>query len=196
MNAHEPPQVGARGAPPAPAVVQQTTVIQVGAEKSVGLAVLLAFLFGPLGMLYATVPGAIVMFFVNIIVAIVTLGLGLFLTLPIGILWAGLAASSKNKQLQAISAQQVTGGQATPAPTSAPHPTPPVASPAAPPASPPSLPAVPGSAAGTTQQGDEEEVTVTLKSAASTEAGCPACGAEVSAGAKFCSSCGTAQATA
>lgn len=195
MNAYEPPQAGASEAPPAPAVVQQTTVIQVGSEKSVGLAVLLAFLFGPLGMLYATVPGAIVMFFVNVIVAIVTLGLGLFLTLPIGILWAGLAASSKNKRLQAISAQQVMGGEATPAPAPAPHSTPPVASPAAP-LTTPSLPAVPGSAANTTRQADEGEVTVTLKSAASTEAGCPTCGAEVSAGAKFCSSCGAAQATA
>lgn len=82
-----------------PGVVQQTTVIQVGSQKSVGGAVALALLFGPLGMLYATVPGAIVMFFVNIVVALGTVGIGLLLTIPLGAIWAGSAASSHNKNL-------------------------------------------------------------------------------------------------
>jgi hypothetical protein len=82
-----------------PTVVQQTTVIQVGSHKSVGGAVALAFFFGPLGMLYATVPGAFVMFFVNVLVLIGTAGIGLLLTIPLGMLWAGAAASSHNKGL-------------------------------------------------------------------------------------------------
>jgi Protein of unknown function (DUF2510) len=93
--------------PPAqPSIIQQTTVIQVGQAKSVALAVVLALLFGPLGMLYGTIPGAIVMFFVNLFVAIPTLGLGLFLTIPIGAIWAGVAASSHNKAL-GVAAQSV-----------------------------------------------------------------------------------------
>src|SRR4051795_2137743 len=112
MNANvPPPQGGFSGAPTAPAAVQQTTVIQMGTHKNVGLAVLLAFLFGPLGMLYATIAGGIVMFFVNIVVAALTLGLGLFVTIPLGMLWAGLAASSHNGGLQAVATQQTAGSQ-------------------------------------------------------------------------------------
>ncbi len=82
-----------------PTVVQQTTVIQVGSHKSVGGAVALAFFFGPLGMLYATVLGAFVMFFVNLFVLFGTAGVGLLLTVPLGMVWAGSAASSHNKNL-------------------------------------------------------------------------------------------------
>lgn len=101
--------VGVGGAPPA--AVQQTTIIHVGSHKSVAGAVVLALLFGPLGMLYATVVGALVMFFVNILVVIATLGLGLILTVPIGAVWAGIAASNHNKQLGTISTQAVAAAQ-------------------------------------------------------------------------------------
>ncbi len=66
-------------------------------NKSVGLAVVLALVFGPLGMFYSTVLGAVVMFFVNLIVAFVTLGIGLLITIPIGAIWAGFAASNQNQ---------------------------------------------------------------------------------------------------
>lgn len=82
-----------------PTVVQQTTVINVGSHKSVGGAVVLALFFGPLGMLYSTVLGACVMFVINVIVLIGTAGVGLLLTIPIGMIWAGSAASSHNKGL-------------------------------------------------------------------------------------------------
>lgn len=82
-----------------PTVVQQTTVIQMGSRKSVGGAVALAFFLGPLGMLYATVPGACVMFVVNLVMVFGTAGIGLLLTVPLGMLWAGSAASSHNKEL-------------------------------------------------------------------------------------------------
>jgi hypothetical protein len=98
-----------------PVAVQQTTVIQVGSQKSVPGAVLLALFFGPLGMIYATVPGALIMFFINIFVAIVTLGLGLLLTLPICAIWAGVAASSHNKRLGFSSQQAAMAGHAAPA---------------------------------------------------------------------------------
>jgi len=98
-----------------PVAVQQTTVIQVGSQKSVPGAVLLALFFGPLGMIYATVPGALIMFFINIFVAIVTLGLGLLLTLPICAVWAGIAASSHNQRLGVSSQQAALAGHAAPA---------------------------------------------------------------------------------
>jgi Protein of unknown function (DUF2510) len=112
-------QPPAPGGPPT--VVQQTTLIQVGSHKSVGGAVALAFFFGPLGMLYATVPGACVMFFVNVLMLFGTAGIGLLLTVPLGMFWAGSAASSHNKRLGAAT-QAVS--QSTPQSPAAWHPDP------------------------------------------------------------------------
>ncbi|HEX5988690.1 MAG TPA: DUF2510 domain-containing protein [Solirubrobacterales bacterium] len=100
---------------PTPVAVQQTTVIQVGSQKSVAGAVLLALFFGPLGMIYATIPGALIMFVINIFVVFVTLGLGLLITLPICAIWAGIAASNHNKRLGVSSQQAALAGQASPA---------------------------------------------------------------------------------
>lgn len=63
-------------------------------QKSAALAALLAFLFGPLGMLYSTVPGALVMFAVNVILVIPTFGLIILITWPAGIVWAAVAANN------------------------------------------------------------------------------------------------------
>jgi hypothetical protein len=116
MSTTGPPQGGFSSSPapgpPAPVAVQQTTVIQVGGQKSVVGAVLLAFFFGPLGMLYATVPGALIMFVISFPILFLTLGLGLILTLPACAIWAGIAASSHNNQLQAVSGQQAVVGHA------------------------------------------------------------------------------------
>ena len=77
----------------------QPNIVVVVPLKSTGLAIILAVVFGPIGLLYSSVLGAIVMFVVNIIVGIVTLGFGLFLTWPICGLWAALAVMSHNKKL-------------------------------------------------------------------------------------------------
>lgn len=106
------PPGGASPSAPAPSVVQQTTVIQMGSRKSVAGAVLLALFFGPIGMIYATVVGALVMFVVNVIVIIPTLGLGLLLTIPVGAVWAGIAAHTHNSNLGAVSSQAVASGAA------------------------------------------------------------------------------------
>lgn len=45
----------------------KTKIVVVGTPKSMSAAVLLAFFFGPLGLLYSTVTGAIVMFLINLI---------------------------------------------------------------------------------------------------------------------------------
>ncbi len=76
-----------------PVVVNAPHVVVTGPPKSVGLAVVLAFFFGPLGMLYSTVTGALVVFLVNLVSIPFTVGFSLLLTWPIGIVWAGVAAS-------------------------------------------------------------------------------------------------------
>ena len=68
-------------------------------RKSVGLAVILTVIFGPLGMLYSTVSGGLVMMAVSFVVALLTYGLGLLITWPICIIWGANAASLHNKRL-------------------------------------------------------------------------------------------------
>jgi hypothetical protein len=81
---------------------QQIVVVRT---KSAGIAILLAVIFGPLGLLYSTVMGAIVMFIVNILVillSVVTMGFGLILlifTWPTCAIWALVAVKSHNKKL-------------------------------------------------------------------------------------------------
>jgi hypothetical protein len=74
--------------------IKQTIIIK---NKSVGVALLLTFLFGPLGMFYSTVTGAIVMLIVTVIAVIFTLGIGCIITWPICMIWAAIAASNHNK---------------------------------------------------------------------------------------------------
>lgn len=69
-------------------------------RKSVGLAFLLTLLFGPLGMLYSTVAGALIMLVVSAVLGFLTLGLSLFVTHPICIIWGCVAASRSNRRLR------------------------------------------------------------------------------------------------
>lgn len=78
-----------------------TRALVIVPTKSVGIAILLTFFFGPLGMLYSTIAGALTMFILNVLAIFLTAGLGLFVTWPIGIVWAAVAASSHNKSLPA-----------------------------------------------------------------------------------------------
>ena len=73
--------------------------IIVTPTKSVGISIILTVIFGPLGMFYSTIPGAIIMLIVSGIVGIVTLGYGLIVTHPICVVWGALAAHSYNKKL-------------------------------------------------------------------------------------------------
>jgi hypothetical protein len=68
-------------------------------RKSVGIAIILTTLLGPLGMFYSTVCGALAMMAVSLIVALFTFGLGLLITWPICIIWGAAAASSYNEKL-------------------------------------------------------------------------------------------------
>lgn len=75
-------------------VTTQTHVVFVKAKKSTGVAIILSFLFGPLGMFYSTVTGGFVMLFVNFLMLMFTAGIGLLLSWPLGIIWAAVAAKN------------------------------------------------------------------------------------------------------
>jgi len=75
---------------------QQTIIVKT--QKSAGVAALLAFFFGPIGMLYATGWGALIMFIITVIVAIFTLGFGLLITNPICAIWAYVKVNNDNKE--------------------------------------------------------------------------------------------------
>jgi hypothetical protein len=91
--------------PPAP--VQQVNVVMANnaapvmlvKQKSVGVALLLTFLFGPLGMFYSTVSGAVIMLIVSVVLAMFTLGISFFITWPICMIWGAVAANSYNNTI-------------------------------------------------------------------------------------------------
>ena len=76
-------------------------VVVVVSPKSVGISILLTFFFGPLGMLYSTVAGGLIMLLVSVVLAAITAGISLLLTHPICIIWGAVAASSHNKKMLA-----------------------------------------------------------------------------------------------
>ncbi len=78
---------------------QNPQIIIVKNQKSMGVTIILTVLFGPFGMLYSTVTGGIIMLLVNVVIAFITFGFGLFLTWPICIIWAVVATNNYNKNL-------------------------------------------------------------------------------------------------
>ncbi|ETX13634.1 hypothetical protein OCH239_09370 [Roseivivax halodurans JCM 10272] len=79
-----------------------TTIIVARQEKSVIAAFLLTFLFGPLGLLYATIGGGIFLIIVAMIIGAATLGIGALLTWPIAMIWAVLAARASKRDPKAV----------------------------------------------------------------------------------------------
>jgi hypothetical protein len=80
---------------------QAQTIMIVAKQKSAGIAFLLAFFFGPLGLLYASVIGGIIMIILSLIIGIFTLGIGLIIGWVISIIWAVVAVNMHNKKLLA-----------------------------------------------------------------------------------------------
>ncbi len=80
-------------------VNEKVNVVVTKSPKSMGVSLLLTFLFGPFGMMYSTILGGIIMLVINIVVGIITLGLGLLLTWPIMLIWAGVATKTYNNKL-------------------------------------------------------------------------------------------------
>ena len=76
----------------------QTTII-VSPQKSMGAALALTFFFGPLGLLYASVAGGIIMFILTVIVGILTLGIGFVVGWIGSIIWAAIAVNRHNAKV-------------------------------------------------------------------------------------------------
>ena len=87
-------------------------------DRSVGAALVLTFFFGPLGLLYVSILGGLLMTVVWIVVAIFTLGFGLIALWPITMIWAAISASNRHSRHQAwLGAQNSPGvGSAPPRP--------------------------------------------------------------------------------
>lgn len=83
--------------PPPFQMESHTTIVVVNKSKSVGTAFILAFLFGPLGLLYASVGGGIVMFILSLLSFLVLPIVGLFLVWIGCIIWAVIAAQNANR---------------------------------------------------------------------------------------------------
>jgi len=67
--------------------------------KNMGVGILLTILFGPLGMLYATIPGAIIMIILFAVIGFATVGMGLLLLWPICIIWTAISIKKYNDNL-------------------------------------------------------------------------------------------------
>ena len=85
------------------------------ADKSVGVAFVLTFLFGPLGMLYVQVRPAVIMLimlFVGLALAVATAGVSLILVWITSIVWGCVIASSQHSQYQSwlVRSHAVGGG--------------------------------------------------------------------------------------
>lgn len=65
--------------------------------KSVGVAALLTVFFGPLGLVYVSVAGGIVL----TVITVLTLGLGAIITWPLAIVWSIVGANNHNQRLVA-----------------------------------------------------------------------------------------------
>jgi hypothetical protein len=84
------------------------TIAALIQAKSTGLAVVLSLFFGGLGLLYATIPGGIIMSIITVLVwilGIITLGIGLVLV-PfvhfVCIIWAVIAVKKYNTKLLSV----------------------------------------------------------------------------------------------
>ncbi len=66
-------------------------------RKSVVLSLVLTFFLGPVGMLYSTVPGALIMLVLYVALGILTLGWAIAVLHPIAMVWGAVAADRANR---------------------------------------------------------------------------------------------------
>lgn len=92
------------------------TVMQVGTQKSVGLAIFLAVMFGPLGTFYGSVAGGAVLLVSSVVIG------WLLIPLPFiyvgSIIWAAVGASQHNARLgvSSMSVSSQSPAMVTPGP--------------------------------------------------------------------------------
>jgi hypothetical protein len=66
-------------------------------RKSVVLSLVLTFFLGPFGMLYSTVPGALVMLVLYVVLGIITLGWAIAVLPPMAMIWGAVAADRASR---------------------------------------------------------------------------------------------------
>src|SRR5215475_9095212 len=76
------------------------TARRVPRDKSVGVAFVLTFAFGPFGLFYVSTSVAIAAIIINFVVVVLTLGLGLSLTWPAIIVLGCVMADRRHRQYQ------------------------------------------------------------------------------------------------
>jgi hypothetical protein len=69
-------------------------------DRSAGAALGLTFFFGPLGLLYSTIWGGLILTVIAAISAILTVGLSLLLIWPIAMVWGTVAASNRHSRFE------------------------------------------------------------------------------------------------
>ncbi len=74
--------------------------VNAGVKKSMFISILLTLLFGPLGMFYSTIKGAVVMLVITIAAAIFTLGYSVIITWLVCIIWGAVAVNKYNEKLR------------------------------------------------------------------------------------------------
>ena len=80
-------------------------IVITRSPKSTGIGLLLTFLFGPLGMLYATIWGGLLMLVLDAIAFFIPLFGWVFIVFvlrPIELIWVVLAVRSYNKNLMKL----------------------------------------------------------------------------------------------
>ena len=80
----------------------QQTIIVVNKQKSAAIAIVLAIFFGPLGLLYSSVLGGIIMMVLGLIIGLITFGIGLIVVWIASIIWAVVAVNIANKKQDKI----------------------------------------------------------------------------------------------
>lgn len=93
------------------ATTPEVTVVQLDKPKSVFAAFFLAFLFGPLGLLYASIAGGIIMTILALITVPLTAFFAALVIWPICMIWAVVAALRSKSKLRKAKAQIGAGGQ-------------------------------------------------------------------------------------
>ena len=84
----------------------QTQHIVTTSTKSVGISILLILLFGPIGLLYSTVKGAILFILISIVLGLVAFAINplwLMVVVPVlwvvSLVWGAMAVKSYNQKL-------------------------------------------------------------------------------------------------
>jgi hypothetical protein len=78
----------------------QQNITIIGRQKSVGTAVLLAFFFGPLGLLYTSVAAGLIMMVISFISFFVLPIIGPTIVWLICIIWAGVETDNQNSKFK------------------------------------------------------------------------------------------------